>query len=200
VVLQTHGRPGPSQPHRPVIAPSGDEDGPGARWEPLQDVPDERLRRKGPWQLLSMVRHTRQPAAVQPWGATCLRQSPNAWVTNVQQGGSVPSPSQSVARDVAKEVVRPPSAVRRIDGSDGERGTDHARSHRTARVERATVAVATLIGRRGQHTVAQGCKRMRYDGMPATKPCAKMQVVMHAALAKVEGVGTGAVPSIARLT
>jgi hypothetical protein len=36
--------------------------------------------------------------------------------------------------------------------------------------------------------------------MPATKPCAKMQVVMHAALAKVEGVGTGAVPSIARLT
>jgi hypothetical protein len=51
-----------------------------------------------------------------------------------------------------------------------------------------------------QHTLPKGCKRIRYDGVQATKTCATVKAVMRAALAKVEGVIKGAVQSIARLT
>ena len=108
-------------------------------------------------------------------------------MTNVQQG-AVPSPYQSLARDVAQDVVRPPSAVRRMDRYDGARGTDHDRSHRPDRREHATVAVHTLSGRMGQPTVSKGCKRSRYEGGQATKTCAKVKRVMQAALVQGEGV------------
>ena len=101
---------------------------------------------------------------------------------------------------MAKDVVSPPIAVRRIDRDDGHRVTDHDRSHSTERVEHATVEVDTFIGRMVQHTVPKGCKRIRYDGVQATKTFAQVKGVMQAALAKVEGVVKGAVQIIARLT
>ena len=78
--------------------------------------------------------------------------------------------------------------------------TYHYRSHRTDRMERETVEVATFSGRMVQQTVPKGFKRIRYDGGQATKTCAKVKGVMQAALAKVEGVVKGAVQIIARLT
>ena len=60
--------------------------------------------------------------------------------------------------------------------------------------------VATFMGRLGPHTGAKGGKRLRYDGVPATKTCAQGKVVLQAALAKGAGVVKGAGPSIARLT
>ena len=130
---------------------------------------------------------------------TCFRKYPHGLVTNVQKG-QVPSQYQSVARYVAKYVVSPPISVRRIDRYDGERVTYHYRSHRTERVEHETVGVETFIGRMIQHTMPKGCKRIRYDGVQATKTFAKVKGVMQAALAKVEGVVKGAVKIIARLT
>jgi hypothetical protein len=97
-------------------------------------------------------------------------------------------------------VVSPPIAVRRIDRYDGKRVISHYRSHRTERVEQETVDVLTFIGRMVQHTVPKGFKRIRYYGVQASKTFAKVKVVIQAALAKVEGVVTGAVKIIARLT
>jgi hypothetical protein len=94
------------------------------------------------------------------------------------QKGAVPSQYQSVARYVAKDVVSPPIAVRRIDRSDGERVTYHYRSHRTERMEHETVTVGTCIGRMVQHTVPKGFKRIRYDGVQATKTFAKVKEVI----------------------
>ena len=111
---------------------------------------------------------------------TCFRQYPNGLVTNVQKG-AVPSQSQSVARDVAKDVVSPPMAVRRIDRYEGKRVTYHDRSPRTDRMEHETVEVATCIGRMVQHTVAKGCKRIRSYGVQATQTFAKGKVMIHAA-------------------
>jgi hypothetical protein len=105
-----------------------------------------------------------------------------------------------VARYGAKYVVSPPIAVRRIDGSDGQRVTYHYRSHRTDRMACETVNVDTCIGRMVQHTVPKGFKRIRYAGVQATKTFAKVKVMIQAALAKVEGVVKGAVQIIARLT
>src|SRR5438128_11893582 len=58
----------------------------------------------------------------------------------------------------------------------------------------------TFIGRMVQHTMPKGFKRIRYDGVQATKTFAKVKVLIREALAKVEGVVKGAVKIIARLT
>ena len=198
-VLHTHGRNGQYHPHLHLIATRGGYDGPGERWEHLTYLPYELLRRKWQWHLLTMLRQTLQTDTVNQLVDTCFRKYPNGLVTNVQKG-AVPSQYQSLARYVAKYVVSPPISVRRIDRYDGAQVTYHYRSHRTDRVERATVAVETFIGRMVQHTTPKGFKRIRYDGVQATKTFAKVKGVIQAALAKVEGVIRGAVQIIARLT
>src|SRR5215472_17486505 len=198
-VLHTHGRNGQYHPHLHLIATSGGYDAQGARWEHLQYLPYDLLRRKWQWHVLRMVRHTLKTEAIHQLVDACFRKYPNGLVTNVQKG-AVPSQYQSVARYVAKYVVSPPIAVRRIDHYDGKRVTYHYRSHRTDRMEHETVDVATFIGRMVQHTIAKGFKRIRYYGVQATKTFAKVKVMIHAALAKVEGVVQGAVQIIARLT
>src|SRR5215471_2393806 len=198
-VLHTHGRNGQYHPHLHLLATSGGYDAQGERWEHLQFLPYDLLRRKWQWHLLSMVRTTLATEAMNQLVDACFRQYPNGLVTNVQRG-AVPAQYQSLARYVANYVVSPPIAVRRIDRYDGHRVTYHYRSHRTERVEHETVAVDTFIGRMVQHTVAKGFKRIRYYGVQATKTFAKVKVVIQTALAKIEGVVKGAVKIIARLT
>jgi Putative transposase len=199
VVLHTHGRNGQYHPHLHLLATSGGLDGPGERWEHLQYLPYALLRRKWQWHLLTMLRQTLKMDAVQRLVDACFRKYPDGLVTNVQKG-AVPTQYQSVARYVAKYVVSPPISVRRIDRYDGERVTYHDRSHRTAQVEHETVDVHTFIGRMVQHTLPKGFKRIRYDGVQATKTFAKVKGIIQAALAKVEGLVKGAVQIIARLT
>ena len=198
-VLHTHGRNGQYHPHLHLLATSGGYDAQGARWEHLQFLPYALLRRKWQWHLLTMLRQTLKTEAIHQLVDTCFRPYPHGLVTNVQKG-QVPSQSQSVARYVAKYVVSPPIAVRRIDRYDGERVTYHYRSHRTDRMEYETVTVDTFIGRMVQHTVPKGFKRIRYYGVQATKTFATVKEVIQAALAKVEEVVKGAVKIIARLT
>jgi hypothetical protein len=198
-VLHTHGRHGQYHPHLHLLATSGGYDAQGERWEHLQYLPYDLLRRKWQWHLLTMLRQTLTTDTVQRLVDTCFRQYPDGLVTNVQKG-AVPAQYQSLARYVAKYVVSPPIAVRRIDRYDGKRVTYHYRSHRTDRIEHETVDVATFIGRMVQHTVAKGFKRIRYDGVQATTTFAQVKRGIQAALAKGEGVIKGAVKIIARLT
>jgi hypothetical protein len=199
VVLHTHGRNGQYHPHLHLLATSGGFDRQGQRWEHLAYLPYALLRRKWQWHLLTMVRQTLQTEAIQRLVDACFTKYAQGLVTNVQKG-TVPTQAQSVARYVAKYVVSPPIAVRRIDGYDGERVTYHYRSHRTERVERETVDVQTFIGRMVQHTLPKGFQRIRYYGVQATKTFAKVKVLIHEALAKVKGVVQGAIKIIARLT
>jgi hypothetical protein len=62
------------------------------------------------------------------------------------------------------------------------------------------VAVYTFIGRMVPHICAKGFQRIRYDGVQATKTCAKLKGVLQAALAKVQGVVKEAIKLIAPLT
>ena len=146
-----------------------------------------------------MLRQTLKTEAVNRLVDTCFQKYPDGLVTNVHKG-QVPSQYQSVARYVAQYVVSPPISVRRIDRYDGKRVTYHYRSHRTDRVEHETVPVDTCIGRMVQHTLPKGLKRIRYDGVQATKTFAKVKGAIQAALAKVSSVVQGAVKIIARLT
>lgn len=162
-------------------------------------MPYERLRRTWQGHLLTMLRQTLKPEAIPQGGAPCCRKSPNGLVPNVHKGQG-PSQAQSVARYVARSVVRPPLSVRRLERSEGEWVPYHSRSHRTDRGEQATLDVLTFLGRMGQHPMPKGCTRIRYDGVQATKTVAKVKVSIHAALAKVEGVLQGAGKIMARLT
>lgn len=146
-----------------------------------------------------MVRTTLKTATVKQLVDECFTKYPKGLVSNVQKG-VVPAQAQSVARYVAKYVVSPPIAVRRIDHYDGQRVTYQYRSHRTDRVERETVDVCTFIGRMVQHAFPKGFQRMRYYGVQATTTFAKVKVLMHEALAKVHGVVKGAITIMARLT
>lgn len=199
VVLHTHGRNGQYHPHLHLLATSGGWEPRGQRWEHVAYLPYALLRRKWQWHMLTMVRQTLKSAAIQQVVETCWRRYPKGLGTNVQQG-TVPTQFQSVARYVAKYVVSPPMAVRRIDRYDGEQVTYHYRSHRTDRIERETVEVQTFIGRMVQHALPKGFQRIRYYGVQATKIFAKVKVLIHEALAKVHGVVKGAIKIMARLT
>jgi|GEM_PF-2949372 len=146
-----------------------------------------------------MRRQTLKTEAINQLVDTCCRQAPDGLGTNVHKG-AVPTQAHSVARDVAQSGVSPSSAVRRIARYDGARGPSHDRSHRTARPEHETVPVDTFRGRMGQPVMPKGLKRIRYDGVQATKTFAKGKLVMQAALAKGEEVSKGAGKIIARLT
>jgi Putative transposase/Transposase zinc-binding domain len=198
-VLHTHGRNGQYHPHLHVLATSGGYDAQKARWEHLQSLPYDLLRRKWQWHLLTMLRQTLPTDTTKQLVDACFTQYPDGLVTNVQKG-QVPAQSQSVARYVAQYVVSPPISVRRIDRYDGARVTYHYRSHRTERREHETVSVDTFIGRMVQHTLPKGFKRIRYYGVQATKTFAKVKAVIQAALAKVASIVKGAVKVIARLT
>jgi Putative transposase/Transposase zinc-binding domain len=199
MVLHTHGRNGQYHPHLHVLATSGGYDSQDARWEHLPYLPYAVLRRKWQWHLLTMLRQTLKTEAIEQLVDVCFSKYPDGLVTNVQKG-QVPAQSQSVARYVAKYVVSPPIAVRRIDRYDGARVTYHYRSHRTDRMEYETVPVDTFIGRMVQHTMPKGFQRIRYYGIQATTPFTKVKIMIQTALAKVEEVVKGAVKIIARLT
>jgi hypothetical protein len=199
VVLHTHGRNGHYHPHLHIIATSGGWDRKASQWEHLDYLPYAMLRKKWQWYLLTMLRQTVKTQEMKRLVDMCYTRYREGFVTHVQKG-KVPAQSQSLARYVAKYVVSPPIAVRRIDRYDGHRVTYHYRSHSTERVEHETVDVDTFIGRMVQHTMPKGFKRIRYYGVQATKTFAKVKVVIQAALAKVEGVVKGAVKIIARLT
>jgi len=199
VVTHSHGRNGQDHPHLHLLATSGGDDAQGACWEHLAYLPYALLRRKWQWHLLTMLRQTLKTDAVNRLVDACFTRYPDGLVTHVQKG-HVPAQYQSVARYVAKYVVSPPIAVRRIYRYDGHRVTYHYRSHRTERMEHDTVEVNTFIGRMVQHTMPKGFKRIRYYGVQATRTFAKVKALIREAVAKVEGVIKGAVQIIARLT
>ena len=198
-VLHTHGRNGQYHPHLHVLATSGGYEAQGACWAHLQYLPYDLLRRKWQWHFLTMLRQTLKTKAIAHLVDVCFRKYPKGLVTNVQKG-AVPAQAYSVARYVAKYVVSPPIAVRRIDRYDGARVTYHYRSHRTDRLEYETVPVDTFLGRMVQHTLPKGFKRIRYYGVQATKTFAKVKMIIQAALAQVESMVKGAVKIIVRLT
>ncbi len=97
-------------------------------------------------------------------------------------------------------MVSPPISLRRIDRYDGQRVTYHYRAHKSERVEQETVEVYTFIGRMVQHVFPKGFQRIRYYGVQATKTFATLKGLIQEALAKVKGIGKGAIKIIAPMT
>jgi hypothetical protein len=199
VVIQTPGRNGQYNPHLPMIATSGGWDPQASQWCHLDYIPYRLLRKKWQWHLLTMLRQTVKTREMARLVDTCYTRYREGFVTNVQKG-DVPTRYQTLATYLAKYVVSPPISVRRIDRYDGHQVTYHYRSHKSERVEWERGDVYTFIGRMVQHTFAKGFKRIRYYGGQATKTFAQLKCLIHAALAKVQGIVKGAIKIIAPLT
>src|SRR5262249_32642492 len=75
-VLHTHGRNGHYHPHLHVLATSGGYDAQGGRWEHLQYLPYDLLRRTWPWHLLSTLRKTLATDAIKQLVERCFRTYP----------------------------------------------------------------------------------------------------------------------------
>jgi hypothetical protein len=90
VVIQTHGRNGPYNPHLPFIATSGGWDHKGQQWLHLDYVPYAMLRKKWPWHLLTMLRQTVKTNAINRLVDACYTRYREGFVTNVPKG-DVPS-------------------------------------------------------------------------------------------------------------
>src|SRR6266446_6982751 len=191
-VIHTHGRNGQYHPHVHLLATSGGYDGVEESWEHVRFLPYDLLHRKWQWHLMDAFRKTLATDEMKRLVDECFRRYRKGLVANVQKG-RVPAQYHSLASYVAKYVVSPPIAVRRIDRYDGQWVTYHYRSHRTDRMEHETVEVATFIGRMVQHAMPKGFKRIRYYGVQATKTFTKVKRAIQAALAQVEGVVKGAV-------
>ena len=69
-----------------MLAPSGGYDAQGARWEHLQYLPYDLLRRKWQWHLLSTLRKALATDAIKQLVDGCFSKYPNVLVTNVQKG------------------------------------------------------------------------------------------------------------------
>ena len=157
------------------------------------------LRKKWQWHLLTMLRQRVKTPEMRRLVETCYTRYREGFVTNVQKG-DVPARYQSLARYLAKYVVSPPIALRRLDRYDGHRVTYHYRSHKSERVEQETVAVYIFIGRMVQHVFPKGFQRIRYYGVQATKTFATLKGMIQEALAKVKGIIKGAIRIIAPMT
>src|SRR6266568_5179314 len=166
-VLHTHGRNGQYHPHLHVLATSGGYDAQGARWEHLQYLPYELLRRKWQWYLLSMVRRTLRTDAVNQLVDTCFRKYPNGLVTNVQKG-QVPSQYQSVARYVAKYVVSPPISVKRIRYYGVQATKTFAK---VKGVIQAALAKVEGVVKGAVKIIARLTYRQRYEQSTGRDPC-----------------------------
>jgi len=195
VVIQTHGRNGQYNPHLHIISTSGGWDAQAEQWVRLGYLPYPMLHKKWQWYVLEMCREALKTNEMNALVKTCCTKSPNGFVANVQKG-DVPSRYQSLARYLAKYVVRPPISLRRIDRYDGHEVTYHYRSHKTDRVEWERVDVYTFIGRMIQHSFAKGFKRIRYYGVQATKTFEKLKGLIRQALAQVRGIVKGAIKII----
>ena len=199
VVLQTHGRNGQYNPHLHIIATSGGWDPQASQWVHLDYLPYPLLRQKWQWHLLTMLRQTLKTKGINRLVDACYTRYRKGFVTNVQKG-DVPSRYQSLATYLAKYVVSPPIALRRIDRYDGQRVTYHYRFHKSERVEWETVAVYTFIGRMIQHVFPKSFQRIPYYGVQATKTFAKLKGVIQEAVATVKGIVKGAIQILAPLT
>lgn len=189
--IPPHGRHGQYPPHLHGMATSGGWDQHAPPWVHLASVPYPLRRKPWQWSLLTQRRQPGKPQEIARVVEAGYTRSREGVVTNVHKG-EVPSRAQRLAPDLATYVVSPPIASRWIARDDGQRVTEQYRSHKRARVERATVEVSPCLGRLGQQGFPKGFHRVRSDGVPTTTTFTTSKGVRQKALAQVKGIMQGA--------
>lgn len=180
VVLQTFGRSGHFNPHLHILLTAGGLD-PKGRWKPVSFIPYEIMHRKWQYHLLQLLRQYVSDPAVQPDIDRAWKNYPKGFVAYLQPG-AVPPGGQGLARYLAKYVVSPPIALRRIEQYDGQTVRYWYQDHKTEAVQHETLPVLRFIGRMVQHILPKGFQRIRYYGLHGNVRYAKVRPQLTAQL------------------
>lgn len=163
VVLQTFGRPGNYNVHLHILFSCGGIK-PDGTWKRITFIPYEIVRKKWRDHLLTFLEQNAPPSDVLKRDIDRARDNnPKGFVINIQKG-DVPPGGKGLARYLAKYLISPPIAVRRITAYDGKTVSYFYKDHKTKAIKHETVPVLTFIGRMVQHILQKGFQRIRYYG------------------------------------
>ena len=163
IVVQTAGRSGHYNPHLHILHTAGGLN-PRGQWQSVSYIPYEILHKKWQYHLLTMLREHVSDPAIQKDIDRAWNKYPNGLVAYLQPG-EVPPGGEGLAQYLAKYVVSPPIAVRRIEEYDGENVRYWYQDHKTKAVQHETLPVLRFIGRMVQHILPKGFQRIRYYGL-----------------------------------
>jgi hypothetical protein len=178
MVLQTFGRSGHFNPHVHVLVTAGGIT-PHGTWQSVSYVSYDMMHRKWQYYLLTRLRqHVDQPCLAQELDRGWKRY-PKGFVAYLQPG-QVPPGGQGLAQYLAKYVVSPPIAVRRIEQYDGTTVRYWYEDHQTQAIQHETLPVLRFIGRMVQHILPKGFQRVRYYGLHShLRYAAARQQIQH---------------------
>ena len=160
IVLQTAGRSGHYNPHLHILHTAGGLD-PQGQWKSVRYIPYEIMHKKWQYHLLTMLRQHVSNPAIEKDLDRAWNNYPKGFVAYLQPG-DVPPGGQGLARYLAKYVVSPPIAVRRIEQYDGPTVRYWYQDHKTESIQHETLPVLRFIGRMVQHILPKGFQRIRY--------------------------------------
>lgn len=180
-VIQTNGRSGSYNPHVHIIMTSGGvaQGKQGKIWVALKYFPYEILHKKWQYYLFEMLKEKVPTRQMKGLVDKLYGKYPKGLVANIQKG-EVPKRIKSLAKYLAKYVVSPPIAVRRILHYDGQRVRYWYNDHKSGKRKEEEIAVYTFIGRMVQHILPKGMQRIRYYGLHATAVYEKVRKKIEA--------------------
>ena len=149
------------------------------------------LRNKWQYHLLKMLKKQIPTQEMNDLSDELYKQYKNGFVTHGSKG-KVPEQCRGLAKYLAKYVVSPPIAVRRIVCYDGRNVRYWYNDHTTKARKDEAVDVLTFIGRMVQHILPKWFQRMRYFGLQATRTFKKWAEVIKEGLRRIGRVVKGA--------
>lgn len=196
VVLHTSGRSGRWNPHLHILVTAGgltaDE-----RWCAINYLPYSLLRRKWQYHLLNMLKARVNDSRIRILIDALWRRHPKGFVIHLKRG-RVPAGGSGLAIYLAKYLVSPPIALRRIISYNGRTIRYWYKDHLTGKRKEEEISIFRFIGRMVQHILPKGCHRVRYYGLQATCKAKKVRDLLKRLLVGVGRAIKGAYRIVAR--
>lgn len=169
VVLQTGGRSGTYNPHLHILMTSGGlvKENNKDKWVSLRFLPYELLHKKWQYYLFKMVKEKVKSKEVKEEIDFLYNKYKEGLVAYIERG-NIPKDTKGLAIYLAKYVVSPPMAIRRIISYDGEMVRYWYKDHKTGKRREEKIDVLEFIGRMVQHILPKGFQRIRYCGLHLT--------------------------------
>jgi hypothetical protein len=163
MVMQTYGRSGEFNPHLHILVTAGGLT-PEGTWKNVTFIPYDLMHRKWQYHLLDLLRQEVDDPRVEQDIEHGWKGYPKGFVAHLEPG-DVPPGGKGLAEYLAKYVVSPPIAVRRLEQYDGQQVRYWYKDHKTQAIQHVTLPVLHFIGRMVQHILPKGFQRIRYFGL-----------------------------------
>ena len=173
ILPQTFGRKANWNTHLHIIQTAGGIDE-NNRWRHQTYIPYDELHHAWKDHLLGMLKSNILDPRMEADIERADKLYPDGLVAHLVKG-LVPPGGKGLARYLAKYVVSPPIAIRRIESYDGVHVRYWYRDHKTAQIEYETLPVLRFIGRMVEHILPKGFQRIRYFGLHSNRRYSKIR-------------------------